>query len=211
MSADCVIRVHPETGQPIGMRQQWGIILSGPWETDNAWMVAEGMNTMAEQVGDELGSQESGDAWVSKMLGDTQFVRWPNNTIPIHPILLLTEIHTLYTKLKGLEPIWSDGPSGLALPAHYPLLDNDADTIYFFDSMYDTTPVHESAHIIDYRSGYVSVDMAKSVDLGRSPTEYGKTNRLEDFAESWKIWIYDKPGLTGTRRSFIENLIVQWR
>ncbi len=193
------------------MRQKWGIVMVSSWETDNAWVVYEGMNTMAERVGSELGSRGQGDEWVRSALGGTEFVRWPNSRKPSHPILLLTGIHTLINRMTGGKTPWQHGPTGLALPAHYPLLDNDADTIYFFDPMDETTPVHESGHIIDYRNDYVSGDMARIVIRNESPTNYGTTNQIEDFAESWRYWIYNEKGLMIDRQTFIENLVIKWR
>jgi len=195
------------------MRQQWGIILSGPWETDNAWMVAEGMNTMAERIDDELGGQGGGDTWVSKMLGGTQFVRWPNDKpfayddgdnrlyFQVHPAITAYQI---YHQTTG-------APAGVAFPKLGNLFTEPS--IHFFDDMWEGTPVHEVGHIIDYSSRSASTRMRQTVSPSSSLTEYGKTDRLEDFAESWRLWVYDPNRLGSTaageyRLGFISRLVI---
>ena len=86
-SDDCVVRVHPQTGQPIGMQQKWGIVMTGSWESDNAWMVYEGMRAISQRVGEHLAKSYvvlSGDEWVRKNVEDTNFERWPNDKPFIH-------------------------------------------------------------------------------------------------------------------------------
>ena len=211
---DCAVKTDARTGHLAGLGDKWGISMSGPWESQNEWIVYEGMQTISERVGQHLKDSRvavSGDKWVRKNIGGTVFERWPNNRAPLHPILLLTGLHTLIRRWRGAPPIWPQGPSGLSLPAHYPLLDNPKDTIYFFDTMDETTPVHEAGHIVDYRSNYASVDMARLVRRQESPTAYGKTSWLEDFAESWMYWVYENTGLTIDRQTVIESLVVQSR
>ena len=210
-SDDCVVRIHPVSGRPLGMRQKWGIVLKGPWEADKAWQVAGGMEAMAQRVGSELGGADQGDSWVRSNLGGVNFVRWPTDELPPHPILTLTKLHTLWSSIVGRTPVWPDGPTGLALPAHYPFLDKEDDTIYFFNAMNETSPVHESGHILDYRHKYASKTMAELVSIQRSPTVYGRMNRLEDFAESWLAWTYDRPELSQDRRAFFESFVVSGR
>ncbi len=109
---ECIVRVHPTSGRPLGLKQKYGIILVGPWEADKGWLVQAGMEAMAQQVGSVLGGTEEGHAWVRSVLGDAEYVRWPNRTMPPHPILALTGLHTWWSMLHGQAPIWPGGLQG---------------------------------------------------------------------------------------------------
>ncbi len=213
-SEDCVVRVHPKTKQPIGMRQKWGIFMAGSWEAEKAWMVYEGVRSISERVGNHLGGDAlTGDSWIQKNLGGTVFQRWPNDA----PFSYDDGVNRLYFKVHPAITAYqiyhqtTEAPAGVAFPKSGKLFSNP--TIHFFDDMWEGTPVHELGHIIDYSSQSASAQMTKMVSPGSSPTAYGKTDRLEDFAESWALWVYD-PSRFGTtvagqqRLSFISSLVV---
>ena len=216
VSDDCVVRVHPVSGKPIGMRQKWGIIMRGPWEEEKTWMVYEGMRTISERVGEQLKNSFvpiSGDEWIRKNIGGTVFERWPNDQpfiyndgtnyvrFSIHPAITAYQI---YHQTK-------EAPAGVAFPRLGKVFPQP--TIHFFDDMWWGTPVHEVGHIIDYKSGGASLMLSREVSTSSAPTEYGKTDRLEDFAESWRLWIYEPKRLASNpegiyRYQFIVNLVV---
>ncbi len=210
---DCVVRVHPVSEKPIGMRQKWGIIMRGKWEKDKAWMVYEGLRTISERVGKHLRQRNislSGDEWIRKNIGGTTFERWPNSKpfvyddevnyieFPVHPAITLFNL-VYQGKFTG--------PTGFSAPQLGNLFPSTE--IHFFDAMDESTPVHEIGHIVDYRNIFASQKMAQQVVLSKSPTSYGRENSLEDFAESWRYWVYNFPGLTVDRQQFIESLVVQ--
>jgi len=198
------------------MHQKWGITMKGPWEEEKAWMVYEGMRTISERVGAHLKQNNislSGDEWIRKNIGGTVFERWPNNKpfiydngtdhieFSIHPAITAYQI---YHQTQ-------DAPAGVAFPQLGSLFPRP--TIHFFDDMWSRTPVHEIGHIIDYRTGGASQRLSTRVSPRSSPTEYGKTDRLEDFAESWMMWVYDPDNLTSTpegayREQFISSLVI---
>ncbi len=94
-------------------------------------------------------------------------------------------------------------------------MNTTTETVYFFNTMDETTVVHESGHIIDYRLGFASSEMARMVALDTAPTEYGRRNQLEDFAVSWSYWVSRPDILAGDkngaiRYSFFTSLIVDY-
>ena len=210
---ECVIRVHPVSGLPLGLRQKYGVIMAGPWEADKAWMVYEGLRTMSERISEQLGGT-GGDAFIRWTIGGTRFERWPNE----QPFVYRDEVSHIYLPQHPsfwLLPIITRDPTVVPAGTAWPQLGRlmPRPTVHFFDQMDETTVVHESAHILDYKTG-ASQSMAKIVERAKSPTEYGKTNRWEDFAVSWTVWIYGPKPLRASelspgRRVFIESLIVQ--
>ncbi|NOZ51180.1 MAG: hypothetical protein GXP37_14225 [Chloroflexi bacterium] len=211
---DCVVKTDAETRHLAGLGDKWGISMTGPWETENEWLVYEGMETMTERIGKELSARKQDDAWVSKMVGGTRFVRWPNNK-PFEYVdekgnQLYFHIHPAITAFQIYHQT-TDAPGGVSFPKLGSLFPKSS--IHFFDDMWEETPVHEVGHIIDYRSHSASSRMEKMVSPNTSFTEYGKTDRLEDFAESWLLWIYNPNRLGNTeagqiRRDYISELVV---
>jgi len=210
---DCVVKTDARTGHLAGLGDKWGISMPGPWEADKEWMVYEGMTAVSQRVGEHMARSHvalSGDGWVQKNIGGTRFVRWPNNKpfvyddgvnhieFPVHPAIILFNL-VYQGKFTG--------PTGFSAPELGNLFPSTE--IHFFDDMDESTTVHEAGHIVDYRNQFASQKMAQQVVLSKSPTSYGRTNSLEDFAESWRYWVYNSSGLTVERRQFIASLIVQ--
>ena len=211
VSDDCVVRVHPVSGRPMGMRQKWSIIMQGPWKEEKEWLVYEGMRTISERVGKHLGGDvQTGDEWIRKNVGGTQFVRWPNDKPFIYDDgtnHIEFSIQPAITLFRLMYQGKYKGPTGFSSPQLGDIFPTS--TIHFFDDMDETTPVHEVGHIVDYRNQSTSSQMSQHVVLGDAPSRYGRENRLEDFAESWRFWVYGLPGLTPGRSNFIESLVVQ--
>jgi len=212
---DCVVKTDARTGHLAGLGDKWGIAMTGPWESENEWMVYEGVRTISERVGEHLAKNHialSGDTWVRKNIGGTHFVRWPNNKpFAYHDgnDRLFFQVHPAITAYQIYHQT-SDAPAGVAFPQLGTLFASPS--THFFDGMWERTPVHEVGHI-DYHSRSASSRMRQVVAPNSAPTGYGRTDRLEDFAESWRLWVYSPNQLGNTasgqyRRDSISNLVV---
>jgi RHS repeat-associated protein len=212
-----------------GIARTYHITWRGNWELRNVYRVLLGIKAIERAVERKIGKPAA--PVMRKLLTNVRFERWPNQqrfesargntkiSWPQHPIIWAAKL---------ARPV-EGPPSGVALPRSDGT--DQQDTIYFFDGMGEKqrwVPVHEIAHILDYRVARESKvspsqQMAQQVSYLDAPTSYGRTAVfpvLEDFADSWTAWVYG-PGLVvpiinesgqldPVREQFFNSLIVQF-
>jgi RHS repeat-associated protein len=185
------------------LAELYDIAAAGDWQLQDLRNVQQGIEYMRARISRTTGDPQNAQATLRAMLGGSRIVSgtpfgrscaWANSpTIGIKP--------TIHLKTTG------DRNQGV-----------------------EETVVHEFGHILDYKMGRAnsgdwslgaSYLMASIIRDGQngSPTDYGESSALEDFAESWDVFVFGDGArrlawrqrgriLTPNRQQFMEALIV---